>query len=279
MMGTSATLAEMTKRFDVEPEELDEWQEVAGAMVGAVSKSIVNRTYLEGLSRIVDAIASGEQNPRQVAKIIEDTTASLVPFTTALGTVKRAIDPVQRETDGVWEAIEAKLPEMSKNLKPARNLWGEEKKPDEVYGRFVDLISPGAIKEVKDSPIDSEMVRLNLDVRRIPPKGDFNGIPMNLRDFKDVKEEYEILAGNGLKIDGLGAKDFLNKVVSGQHAFSGIYKILPDTEEGKGGFIKDVISRYRAAARNKILTNPEFSDFREAWDQRRIELMNRSVPQ
>ena len=279
MLGTSATLAEMTKRFDIEPEEMDEWQEIAGAMVGAVSKSIVNRTYLEGLSKVVDAIASGDQQPRQVAKIIEEVSASLVPFTTALGTGKRALDPIQREVDGVWEAIQARLPEMSKNLKPARDLWGNFKQPDEIYGRFVDLISPAAIREVKDSPIDSEMARLNLDVRRITSKVDFNGVPMNLREHKDVKDEYEKLAGNDLKLNGYGAKDFLDAVVSGKHALSGVYSSLPDTEEGKGSFIKDVISRYRQAARAQILTNPKFSEFREDWDQRRLEVMRRSVPQ
>ena len=279
MFGVSATLAEMTKRFDIEPEEMDEWQEIAGAMVGAISKSIVNRTYLESLSRVVDAIASGDQNPRQVAKVIEETTASLVPFTSAGSAAKRATDPIQREPEGIWETIQARLPEISKNLKPARDLWGKEKQSDEVYGRFVDVVSPMAIRGQKDSPIDDEMVRLNLDVRRIPSKGDFNGVPINLREYKDVKDAYEKLAGNELKINGLGAKDFLDKVVSGQHAMSGVYQSLPDTEEGKGAFIKDVIGRYRTAARMKILTDPRFSEFRADWDDRRMEIMRRTVPQ
>lgn len=275
LFSFSASMAEFTKRFDLEPEELDE---VAGAAVGAVSKSVISRTYLEGLSRVVDAVASGDQSPRQVAKILEDTAASLVPFSSALMVGKRLTDPEQREADSVWEAIQARIAGLSKNLKPARDLWGQVKKPDEVYGRLVDVITPAAIRKEKDSPIDAEIARLNADVRRIQPKGDFQGVPMNLRHFKDVKDEYERLAGNELKINGYGAKDLLDAVVTGQHPLSSVYQTLPDTEEGKGNFIKDVVNRYRTAARAKILNDPRFSDFREAWDQGRIELMRKRVP-
>lgn len=280
-LGVAATLAETFKRFDIEPEETDEWQEIAGAAVAAVGRSVVNKTYLENFSRVIEAIGSADQSPRKVAQVLNQTAASVVPFTSLSGTVERAVDPTVREAENPLEAIQARIVGLSKNLKPARDLWGQAKKPDAVYGTAFDISSPMAVRQIKDSPIDAEMTRLNLNVQRIPGKADFNGVAMNLRDFPEVKDAYERLAGNELKNPawGLGAKDFLDKVVSGDHPLSAIYKSLPDTKEGKGAFIQDTVSKYRQAARNRILGDPEFSEFRAEWDQRRLETMQRRMPQ
>jgi len=183
-------------------------------------------------------------------------------------------DPVVREFNDPWEYVQTRLIGLSSKLKPARDLWGKEKKPDEVWGRAYDALSPFTMSKVKDSPIDAEISRLNLDIRRIPTKADFNGVPMNLRDFPDVKDAYERLAGNELKHPawGVGAKDFLNEVVSGNHALSPVYESLSDGKDGgKADFIKSTVSQFRALARSSIINDPEFRDFRALLDARRSE--------
>ena len=282
VFGTAATMAEMAKRFDLEPDELDEWQEIAGAAAGAMAKSVVNKTYFEGISRVIDAISSADQNPQAVANVINQVAGSMMPFGSALGTVERAVDPTVREFNSPWEYVQSRLAGMSSNMKPARDLWGKEKKPHEVFGRAYDVLSPFTLTKAKDSPIDAEMTRLNMDVRRIPSKADFDGVPMNLRDFPDVKDAYERLAGNELKHPawGLGAKDYLDQVVSGKHSMSVVYESLRDGEDGgKASFIKDAIGQYRRLARNKILNDPDFRDFRDEWDVRRLDAMQKKLPQ
>jgi len=274
VFGASSTMAEMAKRYDLEPDELDEWHEIAGAAVGAFSKTVINKTYFDGMARVIDAISSGDQNPKAVANVINQTVGSMMPFGSALSVVERVSDPVVREFNDPWEYVQTRLIGLSSKLKPARDLWGKEKKPDEVWGRAYDALSPFTMSKVKDSPIDAEISRLNLDIRRIPTKADFNGVPMNLRDFPDVKDAYERLAGNELKHPawGVGAKDFLNEVVSGNHALSPVYESLSDGKDGgKADFIKSTVSQFRALARSSIINDPEFRDFRALLDARRSE--------
>lgn len=226
---------------------------------------MVDKTYFRGVSDVLTTIQQSERGSTSAARWIDKTSGSLLPFSSAFNTVRRFTDPVTREVNSPWEAVEARIAGLSSTLPPARDLWGTERKPQEVYGRVYDVISPVAVSARKDSPIDSEIARLRTAIKRIDKRGEFLGAEVNFRDFPHVYDEYVRLAGNELKHPawGLGAKDLLDAVASGTHSLSGVYELYSDGPEGgKASFIKNTVQEYRKLAQVEIMRDVErFPDF------------------
>jgi hypothetical protein len=175
--------------------------------------------------------------------------------------IKNAVDPVQREAGSPWEAIQARIAGLSENLPPRRNLWGEPISTESGLGKAYDFISPVSSRQIKDSPIDREIVRLGDGPQRITKRAHFDGVMANMRQWPKVYDEYTKLAGNELKHPawGVGAKDYLNAVVSGKHPNSAVYQILSD--DSRKEFIRNAVSNYRGMAQQQILNDPKFRDF------------------
>lgn len=261
-IGIAADLQELVNRHDIEPEEMDEVNEIIGATVAAIAQSSINKTYMTGIGRIVQAI---EDPDRYAGDYVAQTLSSMVPGISALGAAEQVVDPSTRETMKMLDYIKAKIPIVSQNLTIKRDLWGRPMTPDQVYGQAYDSLSPIPAKQIKDSPIDREMVRLNMNTLRIKKKQDFEGVPVNFRDYPDVYDAYQIMAGNEIKLPkygGMGAKEYLDALVGGHAPQSSSYMKMTDGEDGgKAQMIKKVIRDYREAARMKIMKDPRFSEF------------------
>lgn len=278
-MGFAASLVELTRRFDIEPEEMDEVNEVIAAGVTAVANTAVNKTYMRGVSQFFEAITEGKTNPEAIQNWMRNFTGSFVP--SVAGTAEQIVDPVQRETMKIFDAAQAKLVGLSEKLTPKRDLWGE---PITADSPIYDALSPVQVSKIKVSPIDAEMQRLNTNIQRISKRVNWDGVDINLRDWPEVYDAYTELAGNKLKHPawGLGAKDFLNKMVSGEHELSPIYRMLPDTRRtmdgGKAAFLAKQISDYRALARRDITSDPKFASFAEAIGQGKAAKREKKMP-
>jgi hypothetical protein len=275
LLGVAADLQAMVNRYDIEPEEMDDVNEIIGGTIAAIANASIDKTYMTGISDIVQAI---EDPDRYASDYISKLAGALVPGTTALSTIEQIADPAAREVMGQFDYAQSRIPGLSKNLVLKRDLWGKPMEPGRVFGATYDLLSPAAVKERKESPIDREIVTLNADIRRIAKKVEFStGEPgtsaavVNFRDFPKVYDAYVTLAGNELKLpkySNLGAKEYLDGVVSGSHPHGRLYKTLADYE-GEGtaptgtreAFIQKVMQDYRKAARAEIMKDPQFAEF------------------
>jgi hypothetical protein len=258
-LGLAADMAELVRRSDIEPDEVDEVNELLAATIASIANTAISKTYLQGVAELVEMLADPG---RYSESWINDFVAGFVPA--GLGAVARAGDPGLKETMTLLDAVQQKLPGLRAKLPPARDLWGQERRPAEIYGRAFEILSPVKVAAAKPSPIDAEIQRLNLDLRRISKKLNWDGGDVNLKDFPKVYDAYTRLAGNGLKHPawGLGAKDLLDAVVAGKHDLSEVYALKSDGEDGgKAVFIRGVIAEYRALARRQILADPAFADF------------------
>jgi hypothetical protein len=270
VLGFAGTVAEKLKEADHAPEDFDSWEEVLSAGISTVSASVVDKTYLTGLANVFRAIEGSDGVKTSALKWIDRQTGALVPFSTLQNTMKRFADPVTREINSPWDAIDARITGLSNRLPPARDLWGRERAPQEVYGRVYDVVSPVAVRSRTESPIDTEMVALDMGQERIAKRSLFAGAMVNFRDHPEAYDQYVRLAGNDLKLSqygGLGAFDYLNAVVTGQHFMSGRYAMASDGPEGgKAAFIQNTISTYRKAAQQQIMADPRFADFADFVD-------------
>jgi hypothetical protein len=275
-MGFAADMVEMVRRHEIEPDEVDEVHELLGAALLPISQVTINKTYMSGMAEFIEMVANPD---RHAPAYVERFIGSFVPAGVAMA--ERVVDPRQSEVMNAFDAVQARIPVLASKLPPKRDLWGQATAPDSGFGTVYDALSPVAVKQAKESPVDSEAVRLNLDLQRIEKKASWGGVPVNFRDHGEVYDAYVRLAGNELKhpVWGLGAKDFLDAVVSGKHELSSIYQMGSDGEDGgKAKFIRKTISEYRQLARDAVENDPQFKEFREMLEQRRTEQQARQMP-
>lgn len=257
-MGFAASITEAVNRGEVDQEDVDEWQEVMAMSIMAVSQVAINKTYMEGVSNVVEVMS----DPKRYGEgYINNLIGSFVPFTALSGAVETAVDPTAREANSPWEAAQAKIAGLSENLPPRRDLWGDPIKSESDLGKVYDFTSPVAVRRENIDPIDREITRLGGGPQRIKKRGTFDGVPVSMKQYPDVYDEYVRLSGNGLKHPawGMGAKDYLNAVVSGKHPMSAVWSLLPD--EKRRDFIEGTVRDYRSLAQRQIMADPKFADF------------------
>lgn len=158
MLGAVATTAEIMG-------QIPEWQadELVAAIALATSRTLVNKTYMEGLSNFLEAMDGDGQNLRRFA---EGLARSVVPA--GVRQTNRAyVDPNIHETYTLLDHVRAGLPLFSTEMPPRRNLWAD---PIMITGGLgPDLISPLFTSPVKDDPVSAEMARQRVKVA-MPPK-------------------------------------------------------------------------------------------------------------
>lgn len=127
-------------------------QIVAG--VGAIPNTVTQQSFLQGVQGVQDAIADPE---KRGYKFIKSQASSVVP--TISSDVAKASDPYQRQSDNITQAIEAKIPGLSKTLRPQQDAFGN---PLERKASAIDtLINPFRPSNVKPkTELNSELRRL-----------------------------------------------------------------------------------------------------------------------
>lgn len=105
------------------------------ALKGA--KNLTDQTFLSGLSGTLKAVNDPEQN---AASYLKQTVGSVVPA--LFGGIARATDPNVRVTDGVLDAIKAKIPGLSQTLAPRLNIFGEEVKNQDPVTSLINPFRP-----------------------------------------------------------------------------------------------------------------------------------------
>ena len=270
LFGFAADMAEFSRRLEIDGDKIDEFSEIWAAGIAAVSQTTINKTYLQGVADFAWMI---EDPKRRAFDYLGREVGTVVPA--GVNMVRQLGDPVAREHMKIWDFVQGRLPGFSEGLTPSRDLWGKEKRPDSGFGPWYDALSPAAVSRIKASPVDAEMGRLNMGVERIEKRATVDGVPMNFRDWPAVYDRYVVLAGNEAKnpaYGNMGAKDFLDAVVSGKQPWAGMvdYAKLGEGPDGaKADFIRATIAQYRKTAQAAILADPAFKDFQKAWREQR----------
>jgi len=275
VLGLAASITEAVQKGELDEDDVDEWQEVVAMSIAAVSKVTINKTYLEGFAEFVEVMS----DPGRYSEgYVNDLVASFVPMTSLMNSIKNVDDPYQREASTPFEAIQARIIGLSDNLPPRRNLWGEPISNMSGLGVVHDAISPVTSRKQEVDPVDREIVRLNKGPERIGKRTTFDGVNVSLKKWPKVYDEYVRLAGNELKHPAweMGAKDYLNAVVTGKHAMSAAYQILSD--DARRDFISTTVADYRKLAQYQIMNDPKFSQFAEEIKRTKGLMQNAKMP-
>jgi hypothetical protein len=177
LMGISASAYELAKVMtQLEADKL-------GALVlAAISKNLVDKTWTQGPASLIEAI---QDSDRYAEGYIRKLVGSVVPTLSAQ--VAREMDPILREAQTMLDAIRARVPGMSQDLLPRRDLWGE---PIELEGGLgPDMISPIYQRRITEDRVAQELVKLRMWPTRL--RDEIRGVKLTPAQY----DEYQVLAG------------------------------------------------------------------------------------
>jgi len=225
--GLCADFVEVAPHLDDE-----EYTEFASAAVVALSRNIMSKTYLKGLTDIVTALNEpGRFGERFVANFV----GGFIPnFLNQVNT--SYFDAQVKEMNSISDGMKKRIPGASKAIPPKRHpITGEAVQ----YGQgLLGGLLPFWVKEEKQDPALQEMFRLKMAVGDLPKA--INGVDLSPEEY----DAYQIAVTKG---ETKPLLQVLNQFVHSREYQSIMY------DEGKSDAIKRVISRFRAYGRKKFL--------------------------
>lgn len=265
-MGLAADMVEILVNDDYGVEKERTMEEAAVAVTMSIANNVMSKTYLSGISDFFEAMADPE---RRADSFFQRLGGSVVP--TGVAEVARYQDPYMREANNMLEAIRRRTPGLSDSLPPRRDLWGQPITYQSGLGAGFDAASPIYSRKEKPSPIDEEILRLEASITMPPKKTSFNGVTIDLTNHPEAWSRYVELSGNALKHPAwnLGAKDYLDQMVTGRGDLSPLYQDLSEGPDGgKTDLIKKTLNEYRELARRQLLD--EFPKLKAEYDDKQL---------
>jgi len=221
LVGMAADMAEMAQVM-----EEKEAGELMAMFVGSFAKNMTSKTYLRGLSEMMEAMSDPDRYGKQW---IMNYAGTAVP--TGIAQLARSRDPYLRRADNIMDKIKERIPGLRETLPEKVDLFG---KPIKVEGSIgPDLLSVLYMSTQKDDPVSQEMLRLGIFK---------SGVSKKLAGVDLTQEEY----AEYQRIAGRLARDHLQRMVG-----STGWKSLSDKD--KEDMIRKIFDMQRKEARKQIL--------------------------
>jgi hypothetical protein len=258
VFGLAADYAEIT---GLAGEELaPEMDNLASAIVMSIGRNATSKTWLRGMS---EAIKAMDDPDRYGNRYIQNYARSLVP--SAVAQLERTISPELEAVYDYTSAIKSRIPGLSKDLPPRRDLWGDVISTQIGTGKrswgeiAYSTLSPIYISEGKNSPIDKEMTRLKMGVSKPTRKQKILGAPLKLSP--EMYDDFIVLM-NKVDLAGKNLKETLNEFIK-----SPAYKRLSD--DAKQDKIRNIFYMAKKAGKARLIEKyPILIQIAEAWNAR-----------
>jgi hypothetical protein len=158
------------------------------AMVfAAITKNILNRASLQGMSDVIQAVSDPERYGKGYIKSMAGT---IIPAISAQSA--QTLDPVVRETRGVLDHLKSRIPGLSKDLHPRRDVWGNEIVREGGLGP--DIASPIMEARIKNDPVNKALLAANYFPGKLDRK--IRGVELTDQQYDD----YTRIAGRTAKM-------------------------------------------------------------------------------
>lgn len=242
VMGIFADSMESMIDYYQKPKAEQKIQELAVDGVLAITKNLASKTFLEGVSGMLQAIHDPE---RYGGSFINGFAGVLVPG--AVAQFARGTDPVQRDVQSFADALQNRIPGMRTDLPVRYDVIGQPR----VNPAFGVAGSLGvATREAEQTPLQQELGKVNFAYGAAPRK--IRGVELNATDYEKYSKQ------SGELID-----NYLNQVIA-----SPTYQNASRSQ--KKFLLERTASRARKIATNQTLADkikdPEF--YREYLRQR-----------
>jgi hypothetical protein len=106
---------------------------------------MLSKTYLQGANDVLNALM--ERDPNKAYRFLQQKTGLLVP--SIVKTARRVDDPYLREVKSLIDAARNKVPGLSRDLPPERNVFARPMPQYEPIGYGLDWVAPFRMKTVR----------------------------------------------------------------------------------------------------------------------------------
>lgn len=225
IVGIAADYAEM----NINNKDEKTLEDYAAKVAFSFGKNITSKTFLSGISDIIDVISEPE---RYGSNWIERMGSSVIP--NFINTGAKATDKQLREINNLGDAIIAKMPGLSQYLYAKRDIWGNE--IESPATGLEALVSPIKVTSEKTDPLDKELLRIGANIGKPGKNITFKGEKITLSP-----KEYDYYQ----QIAGEKARTMVESLVNGSY-----YKNLPDEEKVKE--VRQTVEKARSRVRFKL---------------------------
>ena len=126
-------------------------------LVASIMGNLASKTWLSGATAFVEGLS----DPGRYAGSWLQRTAGAFAVPAGVAGVARAMDPTLRRRESISEAIQARIPGLSDDLLPRRDVFGD---PVDLGNWGPDFLSPFWSSQQKDDPVIGEMLRIGKGV-------------------------------------------------------------------------------------------------------------------
>lgn len=197
--------------------------EIAIRAVTTIAQSIMDKSYMSGLSDLLDAVRDPE---RFAVRFASRNVSGFVPFSAALRQANNVMDNSVKDAEGFVENVKAGLPHFSQQVPTRLDAFGQE------IERGNSPLSPIAVSAETQSAVDAELERLGLEVG-------FVGTTIGGKKLtREEQRTYQQLAGQMTLFA-------LNSILSAES-----YQALPDLDKQK--VMESMIDRSRSEMRKLL---------------------------
>ncbi|MXO63420.1 hypothetical protein [Qipengyuania oceanensis] len=223
-IGVAADMATLPKGLSDRQRD-----DMAVMLVASIMGNLASKTWLSGASSFTEALS----DPGRYADNWVERTVSSFAVPAGVAGVARAIDPVSRKRESIGEAVQARIPGMTDELMPRRDVFGEAIENDSLGP---DFISPFWQSKGKDDPVVAEMLRIEASVSA--PGKSFTEDGERIDYTPEQYDRYHEIAGRLTYISLLG--------------LVGSEDYLQADEKGKRKAAKKAVAAARKTAREYI---------------------------
>ena len=185
LLGLSADMAEVMAQVDDQTAA-----ELGIAAVISVGQNLSSKSYLTGVSEFFDVMSSIQggadaENIRALNYLGRMSATGSIPFYSFVSAAERSVDPTLRSAFTFTESVRSKIPGLSADLPPRRNIFAE---PIVLNGGIsLDTMSGIYTSEERDPKTDivarvsQEIADLNYAMRM--PQRNISGVDLDVYQY------------------------------------------------------------------------------------------------
>ena len=218
----SADLSEAWLASDWSDAHAQTAEEAFAATAMNIGSAFLNKSTMQGVSQIMDAMADSQKGGVAKAEAFFDKRAkAALPFSSLIMAARKTVDPYQREVRGIVDTLKDMTPGLSSTLPLSLDLWGRKRSYETGMGQIYDFAVPARAHPIGGEPADREMLRLGYAKQMPSTTIHTQAGPADLRNYPSIANE---IVGRG----GPAALNEINDLVSGASPNSDFYNSLAD---------------------------------------------------
>jgi hypothetical protein len=235
LMGISADMYDVAHTA-----EKGDMLTAAAHLQHAFTQNILDESFMRGPAELIQAV---EDPGRYGENYLKNFVSSFVPFSVGMAQMARAADPYSRQARTVMDAIKNKVPGLSEELMPRRDIFGEPlPNLPSLGGRAISAIYES---QVNNDPVVQAFNQLGIFPANVDKK--IRGIELTPQQFDDFQ-----------RIGGRLMKQRLDALVASQ-----AFQTLPPYV--KHNVLKEYVTQSREAARGLLMAKyPQIA--KDAYD-------------